>query len=124
MIISIDFDGTIVKDDYPRIGSLVADAAETIAKFKRDGHEIVINTCRAGDLALDAINFLLAHNVPFDRVNENNPHNVKKYGSNTRKIFADVYIDDRNVCGMPDWATIYQWVTSKALADKENLKTD
>lgn len=124
MIISIDFDGTIVKDEYPSIGTLSANAAETIAKLKRDGHTIVINTCRAGELALDAINFLLASKVPFDRVNENDPVNVLKFGGNTRKIFADVYIDDRNVCGMPDWATMYQWITAKALDKKENLKND
>lgn len=123
MIISVDFDGTIVENEYPEIGALVAEAAATLAKLKRDGHEIVINTCRAGDLALAAVNFLLSQGVPFDRINANNPRNIAFYGSDTRKIFADCYIDDRNVGGLPDWATIYQWITAKALADKERLKT-
>ncbi len=103
MIIAIDFDGTIVRGEYPAIAGLMPYAAETIRAFKNKGHYLIINTCRTGDNLLSAINYLLEHNIPFDRVNDNNPENTRKYNGSSRKIYAHVYIDDKNLGGFPGW---------------------
>ena len=31
----------------------------------------------------------------------------------SRKLKADLFIDDRNIGGLPDWGTIYRMVTEK-----------
>lgn len=103
MIISIDFDGTIVQNQFPKIGELIPDAKESITHLYTTGHKIIINTCRDGAQLLEAINFLLHHQIPFHRVNDNLPENTEKYGSNSRKIYAHRYIDDRNINGFPGW---------------------
>lgn len=111
MIIAIDFDGTICRDAYPSIGELNPDAAIVIRSLKDDGHYLIINTCRSGDQAIHAINFLKEKAIPFDRINDNEPSHVAEYSNNCRKIYADVYIDDRQVGGLPLWSEIYDSIT-------------
>lgn len=113
MIIAIDFDGTIVEDAYPAIGQLRPMAKEMIQRLKEDGHYLIINTCRCGDRLTEAVNFLLERRVPLDRVNSNNPKSVALYGSSSRKIYADIYIDDRQVGGLPPWRDMYEWISNK-----------
>ncbi len=111
MTIAIDFDRTIARTDNFVIAGEVPGAKEAICKLKEAGHYIIINTCRTEDTLLDAINWLLRQGIPFDRVNDNEPVNVEAYGSNSRKIYADVYVDDRQVGGLPAWSEIYEYIT-------------
>lgn len=114
MIIAIDFDGTIVHDQYPHIGAVKPNAGEIIRKLKADGHYIIIWTCRAGNYAHQVFDFLREKEIPFDRINESNPDNVQKYGGmDTRKVYADVYIDDKAINGLPHWEEIYQLINKK-----------
>jgi len=110
MIIAIDFDGTISRGEYPAIDGEQPYAGEVIRKLHNDGHYIIIWTCRCGDQLLSAINWLLEHKIPFDRVNDHNPDNVAQYGEGGKKVFADVYIDDRNLGGFPGWATCEEMI--------------
>lgn len=110
MIIAIDFDGTLHTGQFPRIGMPAPYAAEVMQRLKDDGHYLIINTARSGEHLLQAINWLLEQGIPFHRVNDNEPTNVARYGSNTRKIYAHLYIDDRQVGGLPPWNEIYRWV--------------
>lgn len=110
MIIAIDFDGTIAIDNYPKIGVPVPYAIETIRKIKKQGHYIIINTCRCGDRLIDAVNWMTEKGVMFDRVNDNHPIETAKYDSNSRKVFAHLYIDDRQIGGLPTWPEIYDHV--------------
>jgi hypothetical protein len=110
MIIAIDFDGTISRGPYPAINGLQPLAANTINALALQGHFIIINTCRNGDLLAEAVNFLRASGIHFDLVNENNPESIAEYGGNTRKIFAHVYIDDRNLGGFPGWPQAYKMI--------------
>ena len=103
MIIAIDFDGTIVESRFPEIVSLLPQAKESINALHDAGHYIIIWTCRTGDNLLNAINFLLENGVKFHRVNEQSTDNLKKYGSNSRKVYAHCYIDDKNIGGFPGW---------------------
>lgn len=110
MIISVDFDGVLHFGSYPEIGIADANAAKCMQQIRRDGHYIIINTCRQGDYLISAVNWLLEQQIPFDRVNDNHPDNTAKYGTNSRKIYAHVYIDDRQVGGLPPWDIIYDHI--------------
>ncbi len=111
MILAIDFDGTIARGKFPNIDGEQPYAKETIQKLKNDGHYIIIHTCRSDKQLLDAINWLLERGIPFDRVNDNEPTNVAKYGNNSRKVYAHLYIDDKQVGGLPNWEEIYSLIT-------------
>ncbi len=113
MIIAVDFDGTLHLGDYPEIGVIAPDARKYMQQLAADGHYIIINTCRSGDRLVEAINWLLANDIPFSRVNDNEPGNSAFYGSNSRKVHAHVYVDDRQVGGLPMWRDIYDFIREK-----------
>lgn len=110
MIIAVDFDGTLHMGAFPAIGTIAPDARTTMQKLKDEGHYLIIWTCRCGDQLTEAINWLLEQGIPFDRVNEHNPDNLAKYNTVARKVYAHLYIDDRQVGGLPPWKDIYQYV--------------
>ena len=103
MIIAIDFDGTICRGSFPAIDGEMPYAKEVINKLHSAGHYIIIWTCRTGEHLLGAINWLLNEGINFDRVNDHCPENVKKYGDGGKKIYAHVYIDDKNLGGFIGW---------------------
>lgn len=109
MIIAVDFDGTIVDHDFPAIGSLRENAAEILQKLDNEGHQIVIWTCRTGQVLEEAYQFLVANKIPFVAINENAPI-VKHTFDCLPKIYADLYIDDRQVGGLPGWWQIYHYI--------------
>lgn len=112
MIIAIDFDGTICRTTrFPLIDGETPYAADTIRQLHADGHYIIIWTCRTGQNLLDAINWLLHHRIPFDRINDHNPDNLARYGYGGKKIYAHCYIDDKNLGGFPGWLQAYDIIT-------------
>ena len=110
MIIAIDFDGTIARSDYPHITGEMPLAGETLRKLKSDGHYLILWTCRTGKELLDAINWMLAKGIPFDRVNDHEPGNVERYGAGGPKVYAHCYVDDKNVGGFPGWPETYRMI--------------
>ena len=96
MHISLDCDGTIWEDKYPDVGDLLPMAKETINYWHSRSHTIIINTCRALHYAENAKNYLIANGIKFDFFNENDTKLIQKYGTDTRKISADAYIDDKS----------------------------
>ena len=103
MIIAVDFDGTIVHQAYPEIGKVHPFAFETLKKFQQvDGDELILWTCRQGELLDAAVEFCKEHGLVFDAVNDNLKHIQFK----PRKIFADWYIDDRANDGYINWKHI------------------
>lgn len=113
MIIAIDFDGTLHDGEYPHIGNPKDHVQQVMQQLINDGHYLILWTCRHGDLLTDAINWLLSNNIPINRINAQNPANVEKYGDNTRKVYAHLYIDDKQVGDLPDWQTIYMYIRKK-----------
>lgn len=103
MIIAIDFDNTICRGKYPAIEGLMPYAKETINMLFDKGHYIIINTCRSHERLLEAINWMLSEGIRFHRVNDNHPEQTAMYQNNSRKIYAHVYIDDKNLGGFPGW---------------------
>lgn len=113
MIIAVDFDGVLHTGDYPIIGSPLADARAVLQRLHSAGHYIILWTCRNDDQLLEAINWLLMHEIPFNRINDNSPDNLTDYGKNTRKVYADVYVDDHQVGGLPSWLEIERFINKK-----------
>ena len=119
MIIAVDFDGTIVRSNYPVILGEQPYAGKTLRALHSQGHKIIIWTCRTGDRLLEAINWLLEHRIPFSRVNDHDPENVAKYGGEAgKKIYAHVYIDDKNIGGFPGWPACMEMIG--AMEDEYN----
>lgn len=61
---------------------------------KEEGVKLILWTCRVGDLLEQAITYCNAYGLEFDAINENIPEMVDRYGSDSRKVFAHLYIDD------------------------------
>ena len=112
MIIAVDFDGTIVEHRYPAIGKERPFATDTLKKLIKDGHRLILWTVREGRLLDEAVEFCRERGVEFYAVNRDYPEEEKEYNKHySRKLKADVWIDDRNVGGLPDWGTIYEMIT-------------
>jgi len=113
MIIAVDFDGTIVEHRYPAIGKERPFATETLKKLIKDGHRLILWTVREGRLLEEAVEFCRERGVEFYAVNRDYPEEEKDKNKHySRKLKADVWIDDRNVGGLPDWGTIYEMITN------------
>ena len=114
MIIAVDFDGTIVEHRYPAIGKERPFATETLKKLIKDGHRLILWTVREGRLLDEAVDFCRERGVEFYAVNRDYPEEEKEHNKHySRKLKADVWIDDRNVGGLPDWGTIYEMITHR-----------
>jgi hypothetical protein len=107
LTIAVDFDGTIVEHNYPRIGREMLFAFDTLKALQRKGHRLILWTYREGPLLLEAVNYCREKGIEFYAVNKSYPE--EKLNENvSRKINADLFIDDRNVGGFPGWGHIYQ----------------
>ena len=97
VILSIDFDGTIVKDEYPGIGKALPGAIQAINELYDDGYCIIINSCRARDKEDEMIEWLNRNGVKYSHANENCCERIVKYRTDCRKISADCIIDDKSL---------------------------
>ncbi len=105
-ILAIDFDGTIVEDAYPKIGKPRLFAFETLQRLQEKGHRLILWTYRNGKRLQEAVDFCKENGVEFYAVNKSYPEEILD-GSISRKIHADIFIDDRNFGELPDWGKIY-----------------
>lgn len=113
MIIAVDFDGTIVEHKYPKIGNEIPFAIDTLKKLKNEHHKLILWSVREGKLLDDAVAFCRERGLEFYAVNRNYPEEQLGHDYFSRKLKADLFIDDRNLGGLPDWGTIYEMVTKK-----------
>lgn len=111
MTIAVDFDGTIVTHEYPRIGKPIPFAIETLLKLQKENRcNIILWTYRTGKALDEAVAYCKEHGLEFYAVNANYPGEEMDESQVSRKINADVYIDDRNLGGLPDWGVIYAMI--------------
>lgn len=106
-VIAIDFDGTIVEHDYPRIGKEMMFAFATIKELHKKGHKLILNTYRTGDLLNEAVEFCRNNGVEFYAVNKNYPEE-EITEKTPRKLDVDIFIDDRNIGGFIGWSNVWQ----------------
>lgn len=92
MIISVDFDETLQINGQPNIKLF-----ELLKMQQRAGNIIILNTCREGKRLNEAVLFCQKNGLMFSAINANVPQTINKFGYDPRKIFADIYIDDKAI---------------------------
>lgn len=117
MKIAVDFDGTIVEHRYPDIGEEKLFAFETLLQLQKQGHQLILWTYRAGHHLEQAVEYCKTKGLEFYAVNKSYPEEVFDETKVSRKIDADMFIDDRNVGGFLGWSEIWQLLNAE---DYEN----
>ncbi len=112
MRIAVDFDGTIVEHEYPKIGKAIPGAIDVLKELKAAGHDLILWTYRYGNTLQEAVDYCEEQGLTFYAVNANEPDEEWKEGM-ARLIKADVFIDDRNVGGLPDWNSVREHFLKK-----------
>jgi hypothetical protein len=108
--IAVDFDGTIVEHEYPAIGKEKLFAFQTLRELQKLGARLILWTFRAGKELDEAVEYCRKNGIEFYAVNKNYPEEIFD-DTVSRKIDADIYIDDKNIGGFPGWSEVWQILT-------------
>ena len=112
MLIAVDFDGTIVEHRYPEIGPEIPFAVQTLRMLIAERHKLILWSVREGELLDEAVNWCRERGIEFYAVNRDYPEETLTNNDHfSRKLKVDVFIDDRNLGGLPDWGTIYRMIS-------------
>lgn len=121
LTIAVDFDGTIVENRFPEIGKPILFAFESLKKLQEEGHRLILWTYRHGERLEEAVKFCRDKGLEFYAVNKSYPE--EKYDDTiSRKILADIFIDDRNIGGLKGWGEVYQKLTYNQPESKPKKK--
>lgn len=127
MVIAVDFDGTIVEHRYPEIGEERQNAISTLRRLQSDGHQLILWSVREGALLDEAVEWCRERGLTFYAVNtvipEGMPEEEQRHVLISRKVNADVFIDDKNIGGLPSWNSIYDLITQTSIPTKVIKKT-
>lgn len=94
---AVDFDGTLnFAGSYPELGEPNRELIQFLKERRQEGDKVILWTCREGSLLKSAVKFCKNYGLEFDAVNDNLRENTEYFGSNSRKVYADYYIDDKN----------------------------
>ena len=106
MIVAVDFDGVLHDGKkFPDIGNPRKGVFHHLIEMRKQGHKVILWSCREGRNLTDAVMFCNEQGLHFDAINDNLPSMREKYGNNSRKVFADLYIDDKGM----DAVEFMQW---------------
>lgn len=108
--IAVDFDGTIVEHKYPEIGKEIMFAFQTLRALQKQKHQLILWTYRSGKELDDAVEYCRRNGVEFYAVNSSYPEEEFDEDYDSRKIDADIFIDDRNIGGLLPWGEVYQLI--------------
>ena len=100
MILAVDFDGTLSLGTWPDVGPANEKLFRFLKKRKNEGDKLILWSCRVGKPLEDAVKWCRENDLEFDAVNDNLPEVVEIYGTNSRKISCDYYIDDKALFGL------------------------
>lgn len=104
-VYAVDFDGTLCQDAFPGIGEPRHEIIDFV-KFKQSkGDKLILWTCRTADRLQAAVDWCAGHGLVFDAVNENLPERIERFGTDPRKIGADVYLDDKAM--VPELSSLF-----------------
>lgn len=96
-IIAVDFDGTLCYSNWPELGAPNQALINYLIHWKARGNKLILWTCRANEALRNAVDWCCQYGLEFDAVNDNLQEIINYYGSNSRKITCDWYIDDKAV---------------------------
>lgn len=109
-IVAVDFDGTLVESKFPAIGESIQVMFDLCKQLKKMGVKLILWTCRDNDSPerhLDAaVGFCAKQGLIFDAVNRNIPEVISLFHNDTRKVYADLYLDDKAI---PPWQDPAYW---------------
>lgn len=96
MIIAVDFDGCLAKKVN---GKLVPNRGliTSLKQRQASGAVVILWTCREGRTLNEALAFLRTCGFVPNFVNRNCPEGIRKLGHDSRKVYADLYLDDKGV---------------------------
>jgi hypothetical protein len=104
----IDFDGTLCRFEFPRVGPPEPNVKKALVAIKEMGYVIKVHSCRTATYwsgqnrkhHIVAIKrFMLQNELPFDEI---------IIDENMDKPIADVYIDDRAINYDGNWLNIVE----------------
>ena len=124
MTIAVDFDGTIVEHRYPAIGPELPFAIDTLKYLCAKRHKLILWTVREGQLLDEAVAYCKKRGLEFYAVNKNYPEEKETHEGYSRKLQADLFIDDRNLGGLPDWGEIYRMLSGEELHSNTGSSKD
>jgi hypothetical protein len=123
MKIAVDFDGTVVEHNYPDIGKEILFAFDTLKALQDQKHQLILWTFRSGKALEEAVEYCRKKGIEFYAVNKSYPEEVFDASQSSRKIQADVFIDDLNIGGFPGWGKVWEMLNpSENLTYEEQLK--
>lgn len=122
LTIAVDFDGTIVENRFPEIGKPILFAFESLRKLQDEGHRLILWTYRSGIRLEEAVDFCAKNGLKFYAINKSYPE--EEYDNSiSRKILADIFIDDRNLGGLKGWGEIFQMLSSENPEKRKKKKS-
>jgi hypothetical protein len=107
MVINIDFDGTCVTHDFPRVGKDIG-AVPVLKKLVENGHQLILFTMRSdrkeatpvidptiqnvtGKFLTEAVEWFKSHDIPLYGI-QTNP--TQRNWTTSPKSYAELMIDD------------------------------
>ena len=91
-VIAVDFDGTVVRHEYPDVGEDVPHAVDVLRRLNEAGVKIIVWTMRCGEhLEVDARDWFESRDIEVWGYNENPEQSA---WTDSRKCYAQAYIDD------------------------------
>ncbi|HKJ49227.1 MAG TPA: hypothetical protein VJ973_09075 [Christiangramia sp.] len=121
LTLAVDFDGTIVENRFPEIGKPILFAFESLKKLQEEGHRLILWTYRSGEKLDEAVEFCKKNGLTFYAINKSYPE--EEFDDTiSRKILADIFIDDRNLGGLKGWGEIFQMLSNERLPRKQKKK--
>ena len=111
-IIAVDFDGTLCENEWPGIGETKWETVQALIAARAAGARLVLWTNRVGARLREAVEWCRNRELEFDAVNENLPEVLAAFTTDCRKVYADIYLDDR--AAQPSAAVLGQlWETAR-----------
>ena len=111
MTIAVDFDGTIVTHKYPEIGEELPFAVQTLRMLIAEHHKLILWSVREGELLDEAVDWCRERGIEFYAINRDYPEETWTNNDHfSRKLKVDLFIDDRNLGGLPDWGEMYTMI--------------
>ena len=121
LTLAVDFDGTIVENRFPEIGKPILFAFESLKKLQEEGHRLILWTYRHGERLDEAVRFCEKNGLKFYAVNKSYPE--EEFDDTiSRKILADIFIDDRNLGGLKGWGEIFQKLSNERPSNNKKKK--
>ena len=117
-IIAVDFDGTIKSTTQWKDMStpLMPDCKEVLTDLHNRGCSLILWTSRCGEDFTKAQEYLKEHDI-FHLFEELNDNSSRIDFDTSRKVYADIYIDDHNVGGFIGWKEVHKYVLAKMVED-------